>query len=206
MSTPHGLALGEIYFDLAENTGSLDLPNQLSTLVIDTTPNTSEASSYSALFLDSAHCLILKRHTPSHLYERVGLGKFMRTQEQQAGTDLKTYSVGRETPLGYDHLTAVSGGLLGRRRDPQMFQLGHENCAGYATTTVQWVRTLQQALRQRRRPARDTSASGDTPRPHFCTNYGCELFGAKHNTCPVKAGCIIFVKKSAVHTQRYVKS
>ncbi|KAK3644724.1 hypothetical protein LTR22_015099 [Elasticomyces elasticus] len=100
MSTPHGLALGEIYFDLAENTGSLDLPNQLSTLVIDTTPNTSEASSYSALFLDSAHCLILKRHTPSHLYERVGLGKFMRTQEQQAGTDLKTYSVGRETPLG----------------------------------------------------------------------------------------------------------
>ncbi|KAK5693166.1 hypothetical protein LTR97_010642 [Elasticomyces elasticus] len=100
MSTPHGLALGEVYFDLVENTSILDLPNQLSTLSIDTTHNTSEASSYFALFLDSAHCLILKRHTPSHLYERVGLGKFMRTQEQRAGTDLKTYSVGRETPLG----------------------------------------------------------------------------------------------------------
>ncbi|KAK5727758.1 hypothetical protein LTR17_012520 [Elasticomyces elasticus] len=105
MLTPHGLALGEIYFDLVESavnagTGTLDLPSQLSVLSIDTAPDTLEAASYSALFLDSAHCLILKRHTPSHLYERVGLGKFLRTQEQRAGTDLKTYSVGRQTPLG----------------------------------------------------------------------------------------------------------
>ncbi|KAK4891846.1 hypothetical protein LTR27_009545 [Elasticomyces elasticus] len=103
MSTPHGLALGEIYFDLVESpasTSTLDLPNQLSASTIDTASKTSESSWYSALFLDSAHCLILKRHTPSHLYERVGLGKFLRTQEQQAVFDLKTYNVGRKTPLG----------------------------------------------------------------------------------------------------------
>ncbi|KAK5675702.1 hypothetical protein LTS10_011802 [Elasticomyces elasticus] len=105
MVTPHGLALGEIYFDLVESADSagipaLDLPSQLSALSIDTAPNTLETASYSALFLDSAHCLILKRHTPSHLYERVGLGKFLRTQQQRTVFDLKTYNVGRETPLG----------------------------------------------------------------------------------------------------------
>ncbi|KAK5699435.1 hypothetical protein LTR17_023245 [Elasticomyces elasticus] len=104
VSTPYGMALGEVYFDLVESAvsgGTPDLPSQLSALsIIDTAPNTSKASPYSALFLDSAHCLILKRHTPSHLYERVGLGKFLRTQQQRAGFDLKTYHVGRETPLG----------------------------------------------------------------------------------------------------------
>ncbi|KAK5715869.1 hypothetical protein LTR15_009694 [Elasticomyces elasticus] len=103
MPTPNGLALGEIYFDLVESatsTGTLGLPSQLSALTIDTASKISETSSYSALFLDSAHCLILKRHTLSHLYERVGLGKFLRTQEQRAVFDLKTYNVGRNTPLG----------------------------------------------------------------------------------------------------------
>ncbi|KAK3115749.1 hypothetical protein LTR53_004620 [Teratosphaeriaceae sp. CCFEE 6253] len=124
MHTPEGVSLGEVYLDLEESTASLsangssDVANALSSLAISgASPrlpvvqarqvrspsrdrDTDQAPGYFGLFLDSAHCLLLRRRTASSQYERVGLGKFLRTKEQICPIDVKTYNVGVTTPLG----------------------------------------------------------------------------------------------------------
>ncbi|KAK3068678.1 hypothetical protein LTR53_013565 [Teratosphaeriaceae sp. CCFEE 6253] len=122
--TPEGVSLGEVYLDLEESCGSQatdapsDLSETVSTLTISgASPPTPAAqvpqlrspsrhreveqgSGYLGLFLDSAHCLVLRRRAASPEYERVGLGKLLRTKKQIGTIDVKTYNVGVTTPLG----------------------------------------------------------------------------------------------------------